>query len=300
MISKSLKILVVLSGLFVASSAFAALKVVTTTTNLAALVEAVGGEHVEVYSLTKGNQDPHHMDAKPSFIMRASRADLVVSVGLELEIGWLPAMLSGARNPRIMPGQDGSLVLGDYVKPLEVPKGVVSRDQGDVHPDGNPHFMLDPVRVGNLALVVAKRLKVLDPKHGTYFEQKAQAFKSRMDEAAKVWANAIQKAGIKEIYTYHKTLSYFLQRMQVKAVGYIEPKPGVPPTASHVLSLIKAAKQKKVQLILVENLYETAIPKRIQKEVNGMKVSSVPVSVGGAAGVTSLDMLYESLVKSLQ
>ena len=300
MISKSLKILVVLSGLFVASSAFAALKVVTTTTNLAALVEAVGGEHVEVYSLTKGNQDAHYMDAKPSFIMRAARADLVVSVGLELEIGWLPAMISGARNPKIMPGQEGSLVLGDHVKPLEIPKGAISRDQGDVHPDGNPHFMLDPVRAGKLALVVAKRLTALAPKDGAYFNKNAQAFKSRMDEGAKVWAAAIKKAGIKQIFTYHKTLSYFLQRMDVNAVGYIEPKPGVPPTASHVLSLIKSAKQKKVQLILVEHLYETAIPKRIQKEVNGMKVASVPVLVGAEPDVNSLYSLYESLVKSLQ
>ena len=199
-----------------------------------------------------------------------------------------------------MPGQAGSLVLGRHVEPLEVPKGVISRDQGDIHPDGNPHFMLDPLRVGELALVVADKLSSLAPGHGPFFQKRAKAFKNRMVASMKIWQAAVEKSGAQKVFTYHKTLTYFLQRLGVKTLGYIEPKPGVPPTAGHVLSLIKLAKRQKISLILLENLYEPTIPLRIKKEIQGMKVAAVPVSVGGAPGVTSLGLLYESMVKSLQ
>ena len=277
----------------------AAVKVMTTTSNVANLVKIVGGDLVEVTSFTTGTQDPHFAEAKPSYVMKASRADLVVSVGLELEIGWLPAILNGARNPRLMPGELGSLVLGDYVTPLEVPKGVVSREHGDVHPDGNPHFMLDPIRAGQLALVVANRLGELDKVNVNVYQSNGQKFKDEMNRLTEVWQKQIAASGVRKLYTYHKTLTYFLARMGLESAGFIEPKPGVPPSGRHIHGLIAKAKNKNVRLILNENLFSTKAAYRIQKDVNHLKVVSVPVSVGGAPAVASLQDLYQGLVDAI-
>ena len=156
------KTLVLFALLNLSSLALASIKVVTTTTNAKALVEEIAGDLVSVDSLTKGSQDPHFVEAKPSFMMKVAKCDLLVSIGLDLEIGWLPSILRGARNAKVMQGQPGSLILGEKVKPLDIPHGGVSRDQGDVHPDGNPHFMLDPVRAGELGVELGKRLSELD------------------------------------------------------------------------------------------------------------------------------------------
>ena len=278
----------------------AAVKVMTTTSNVANLVKIVGGDLVEVTSFTTAAQDPHFAEAKPSFVMKASRADLVVSVGLELEIGWLPAILDGARNPRLMAQELGSLVLGDYVeKPLEVPKGAMSREHGDVHPDGNPHFMLDPIIAGQLALVVATRLGDLDKVNGGVYLSNGQKFKDEMNRLTKVWQKQIAASGAPKLYTYHKTLTYFLARMGIKSSGFIEPKPGVPPSGRHIHGLIAKAKNENIKLILNENLFPIKAARRIQKDVNDLKVVSVPVSVGGPPEVVSLKVLYQRLVDAI-
>jgi ABC-type Zn uptake system ZnuABC Zn-binding protein ZnuA len=299
MLSKFFKFIsILIVGLF-SVNANSQIKVITTTTNAAALMKEVGGEHVDVTSLTTGTQDPHFVEAKPSFMIKVSRADLLVSIGLELELGWLPAILNGARNPNIMPGAKGSLVLGDKIKPLEIVSGTISREHGDVHPDGNPHFMLDPIRVANLALVVADKLSELDTKNSEYFQLRGKKYSDKLQKSTKVWQDQILRSGRKNIFTYHKTLTYFLARMSISSIGYIEPKPGVPPTPSHVLGLIKLAKKQNIDLIIVENYFEQSAAKRIAKDVKNAQVRSVPVAVGGATSVNSLDSLYEILISSL-
>ncbi len=279
----------------VASTALAKVNVITTTTNVENLVRKIGGEHVSVESLTKGSQDPHYVEAKPSFMMKAARTDLLVSIGMDLEIGWLPSILKGARNRDIMPGGKGSLVLGKSVRALEIPSSV-SRDQGDVHPDGNPHFMLDPIRAGAAGLDVAKKLGELDPNNSSFFTKRAQAFQTKMTKLHKKWKEELDGRGVKEIVTYHKTLTYFLNTMGIRSLTTVEPKPGVPPTAGHILGVIKLVKSKKIKLILVENYFETTAALRVQKSAPEVVVKSVPISVGGAPGVTSLENLYQSLV----
>jgi zinc/manganese transport system substrate-binding protein len=295
MIFKTIILLVMLNF---AHPAEAALRVLTTTTNAKALVEEIGGDLVHVESLTKGSQDPHYVEAKPSFMMKASKCDLLVSIGLDLEIGWLPSILRGARNGKVMPGQAGSLVLGNHVTPMDIPHGGVTRDQGDVHPDGNPHFMLDPVRAAELGLVIGKKLSELDPANGKHYQDRAQSFQEAMLKLSSSLKTKIAATGIKKIITHHKTLTYFLERMGVHSIATVEPKPGVPPSASHILGLIKIAKVQAIKLILVENYFEMTPALRVQKEVPGLKVSSIPVSVEGDPEVKSLGQLYQAIAKT--
>lgn len=292
------RILAVLGLLFSYSNVAAQVKVVTTTSNGADLVKQVGGDKVDVYSLTKGTQDPHYVDAKPSYIMKVARADLLVSVGLELEGAWLPSVLSGARNSSLMPGAKGSLILGKHISPIDVPTKNLSREHGDVHPGGNPHFLLDPIRAGDLALVVAKKLTELDRKNARFYQDNAFQFKKELTEMSKSWQKQVKASGIKTVFTYHKTLAYFLKRMGVKAAASIEPKPGIPPTARHILSLVRISKSKNVRLTLVESLFDASPARKIQKENPAMKIQKVPVAVGAYSNVNSLKSLYRELAAS--
>ena len=293
------KLLMILLLFNTANLADAEINVVTTASNAAALIKEIGGKQVNVTSLTKGSQDPHYVEAKPSYMMMVSKADLLVSIGLDLEIGWLPSLLKGARNSQVVAGAKGSLVLGDFIEPLEKIEGNISREHGDVHPFGNPHFLLDPMRTAALSHVVAKKLGELDPTNRDVFNQNAVEFASRLKELTDIWKKQIKESGVKEIFTYHKTLVYFLERMHVHSVGSIEPKPGVPPTPGHILGLIKVAKKLGIRLTLVENYFETTAAERIARDVEGMQVKSVPVSVEGAEGITYLVDLYKALVAAV-
>jgi len=296
----SLIVLVALFGLFLANVAEAKLNVVTTIPDLAVIVSEIGGDNVSVQSFSKGTQDPHFIEAKPSYMVKASRADLVVSLGLELEIGWLPPILQGARNPRVMPGTQGYLELGPYLDPIEVPTEKVTRAEGDVHPFGNPHFNLDPIRMGKAAVIIAGRLGELDPDHAASYAEKAQSFKSRMEEKTKGWLARISKSGVTKVITYHKTLNYFFDRFGLNDPINLEPKPGIPPTAQHVLEVIKVAKAQNIKLIMVENFYDTNFAGKIRSEIPDMRVVIIPVEVGGDPAIKTLDDLYENLVSVIE
>lgn len=292
--------LILIFSLFLISSSWAKLNILTTTSDLAALAAEIGGDEVSVESISKGTQDQHFIEAKPSFMLKASKADLVLAIGLELEIGWLPSIIRGARNPKILPSSNGYLEVGPTVDLLEKPNGAITRAMGDVHPDGNPHVVLDPLRMSEIALAVAKRMKLLDSDHGDSYILRAEAFKKRMTEKTKLWKNRIKKSGIQEVVTYHKTLSYFLNRFEIKNEIFLEPKPGIPPTATHLIEVVNQVKNKKIPLVLIENYFDLTSGKRVASEVSGIRVESVPVAVGGLSEVKTLDDLYESLVKIIE
>lgn len=298
------KFFIFIAGLLIilsfAGTAEAKLNVVTTIPDLAAIVSEIGGDNVSVQSLSKGTQDPHFIEAKPSYMVKVNQTDLVVSLGLELEIGWLPPILQGARNPKVMPGTNGYLELGPFINPIEVPKEKVTRAEGDVHPFGNPHFNLDPIRMGKAAVIIAERLGEMDPEHAAYCAENARKFKLRMEEKAKNWQARINKTGIKEIITYHKTLNYFFNRFGIENLINLEPKPGIPPTAQHILEVIKVAKERNIKLIMVENFYDTSFADKITREVPGLRVVIVPVEVGGDSTIKTLDDLYENLVRVME
>jgi zinc/manganese transport system substrate-binding protein len=252
------------------TSAFAKLSVVTTSSDIAAIASEIGAGDVNVDALGKGSQDLHTLEPKPSFMARLSRADLLIANGLQLEIGWLPSVIRGARNPKLNPGQSGYLELGDKLQPIEVGTAQVTRAAGDVHPDGNPHWTLDPIRVAKAGMIVAERFGELDSANASKYIERAKKFEARLTEKTKQWSERIKKSGVKEVVTYHKTLNYFLDRFDVKGVGYLEPKPGIPPTAQHILDLIKTVKERGVRLILVEHYYDDKAAVRVASDFPAM------------------------------
>jgi zinc/manganese transport system substrate-binding protein len=288
--------------LAVGGSALAAtpLKVVATTTDLRALVAEIGGHDVVVESLAKGSQDPHFIDAKPSFMVKVSEANLFVATGLGLEAGWLPPILTGARNPAITSGRPGLFEAGNTIDPIEIPGAGATRADGDVHPEGNPHFTLDPLRMAKAGEALAERLAVLDPAHAPAFRQRAASFKARMEAKTKDWQTRVTASGVKGVVTYHRTLNYFLARFGIEGVATLEPVPGVPPTAKHILEVIETVKTRGITVILVENFFDTAAADRVAQDVPTVRVATVPVAVGAAPGIVTLDDLYEALVRALE
>ena len=282
------------------SRAEAKLAVVAATTDLASLVSEIGGDDVSVDAIAKGTQDPHFIEAKPSYMTKLSHADLVVAVGLDLEVGWMPSILRGARNPKINPGNQGYLELGSAIDPLEVPEGKISRAEGDVHPFGNPHFTLDPIRMGVAGLALAERLGELDTAHAAAYMTRAKAFQKRMEDKTKLWQARVEKSKVKSAVSYHKTLTYFFTRFHIQNPAILEPKPGIPPTSGHIIEVIQMIREKKIPLIMVENFFDPTVTNRIKEEVPGIHIAVVPVSVDGAPGIKTLDDLYEKLVSTIE
>ncbi|MDZ4660265.1 MAG: metal ABC transporter substrate-binding protein [Pseudomonadota bacterium] len=282
-----------------AVSALAELNVVTTTTDLRAITNEVGQKFINVNSIAKGTQDPHFIEAKPSYMTKVSKADLLIAIGLDLEVGWLPSLIRGARNPKINQGQKGYLEVGTFVKPLEIPIGRISRADGDVHPFGNPHVTLDPIRTGEIALKIAERLGELDSANTAEYQKNALALQLRMQKKTKEWQQRIQAAGIKKAVTYHRTLTYFLDRFQIENPVILEPKPGIPPTSAHILKVIDTIKKDQISLILVENYFAPTVTEKIKQTIPSIRSATVPVAVDGAEGIATIDDLYENLVKGI-
>ena len=291
----------ILSCLFIFPNlAEAKLNVVTTLTDLAAITKEVAGDEATVESIAKGTQDPHYIEAKPSFMLKVNHADLLISIGLELEVGWLPSLVRGGRNPKIKQGELGFLEVGPLVNPLEVPTGSISRAEGDVHPDGNPHVTLDPLRAGEIAGIIADRLSALDASHEALFHGNAKKFQERMKQKLAAWKERIGKSGVKKAISYHKTLTYFFDRFGIKNSAILEPKPGIPPTSAHVMDVIALMKQEKISLIMVENMFDPTVTNKIINDIPAARAVTVPVAVGGEEKIHSMDDLYESLVKAVE
>ncbi len=286
--------------LYAVSKAEAKINVVTTTPDLAVIVSEIGGDNVSVQSLAKGTQDPHFLEAKPSFMVKVNRADLVISTGLELEIGWLPPIIQGARNPKVMPGTDGYLEVGQFITPIELPTTKVTRAEGDVHPFGNPHFMVDPIRAGRVAVGIADHLAEMDPDHAAIYKDNASKLQKRLEDKTKLWQARIAKSGVTEVVTYHKTLNYFLDRFGIDNPINLEPKPGIPPTAQHIMEVIRVVKEKNIKLVMIENFYDKSFADKIATEVPGIKIVTIPVEVGGEPSIKTLDDLYEHLVTVIE
>ncbi|MGZ3725645.1 MAG: metal ABC transporter substrate-binding protein [Pseudobdellovibrio sp.] len=275
--------------------AHAKLNVATTTTDLEALVKQIGQDQVEVFSIAKGTQDPHQIDAKPSFMVKLRNTDLVVEQGLELESAWIDPLIQGSRNSKLN-DKNAVLELAGELNPIEKPTGNISRSEGDVHPGGNPHFQLDPIRLGQAATLIAKRMGELDPAKKDFYYKNAESFNKSMIDKTKDWQARIIKSGIKEIVTYHKTFSYFCSRFQIQCNVQLEPKPGIPPTASHILSVIDQMKKRNLHLVLIENLYDDSVKDKLASAA-AAKVYRVPVSVGGEPEIKTNEQLIEKLVK---
>jgi len=252
------------------------LKVVTTLSDFASLAETIGGERVEALSLAKGYQDPHFVEPKPSFILKLHDADLLIVAGLELEIGYLPPLLDQARNDAVRPSGRGYLDASIGCEILEKPTTQVTRAMGDVHPYGNPHYWLDPANGRVIARAIAARLAALDPGGKPVFDKNLAAFEARLAQAEARWAPL---AGTR-VVTYHSSWPNFARYFKLDVVGYLEPKPGIPPTPQHKLEIINLLLQQKVPLILMEVYFDRKDPDFVAQKTGANVVMLTP-SVGG-------------------
>ena len=253
----------------------AKLQIVTSHADLAAISKAVGGDRVAVTNLCEPTQDPHFVDARPNLMLAINRADLVIVVGLELEVGWLPSLLTGARNPKVLPGQDGYLDTSAFVKRREIPKGTVDRSQGDIHPGGNPHFSRDPRSGIAIASGIARRLGRLDPDGASAYRRGYARFERELDVAMKRWANQLAPHKGTELVGYHKSWTYFAEWLGLKIDLFVEPKPGIPPHPAHVASLLKLMRARKVKAILQEEYYPDRTA-RLLATKTGAKLLKMP------------------------
>ncbi len=268
------------------------LSVVTSTTDLAALTEEVGGDKLNVESIAKGYQDPHFVEAKPSFLLKLRQADLLISVGLQLEIGWLPPLITQSGNPRIQVGAQGYLDASQFAKILEIPQGTVTRAEGDVHPLGNPHYWLDPDNGRRIARGIANKLADLDPADGAFFQQRFQDFEKRLLAAEQKWDAEMKPYRGRKVVTYHRSLPNFAKHFGLDVIGYVEPRPGIPPTPSHTLELMQLMKRENCKIILVEPYFDLKTPQSIARETGAQVVVYLP-SVGGAKEVTTYFQLFD-------
>jgi len=270
-----------LLALSLASPALAAPpKVITTTEDLASLAREVGGDKLTVESLARGYQDPHFVEPKPSFIIKLHGADLLIVIGRELEIGWLPPLLTQSRNAKIQPGSPGYLDASIGVRILEMPTGQITRAMGDVHPSGNPHYWLDPDNGRIIAKSIVRALSSIAPADKAYFDQRYADFDRRLAEAQKRWDAAMAPYKATKVVTYHNSWPNFTERFGLDVIGYVEPKPGIPPSPSHTIALIAEMKRQQVKIILVEPYFDLKTPEAIIREVGGKVVVLAP-STGG-------------------
>ena len=270
----------------------AKIKIVTSTSDMASLAQEVGGDRVEVESIARGYQDPHFVEAKPSFLLRLRQADLLIVVGLDLEIGWLPPLITQSGNPRIQLNSGGYLDASQFAEILEKPTGVVTRAMGDVHPFGNPHYWLDPDNGRRIAQGIANKLSELRASDAAYFNGRFADFDKRLTDAEKVWDAQMESFHGRKVVTYHRSWPNFLKHFGLVSAGEIEPRPGIPPTPSHTLELINMMKRDNVKILLVEPYFDLKTPNSIAHDT-GAQVAVMPPSVGGEKEITDYFKLFD-------
>src|SRR5262245_23165582 len=278
-----------------ASAALAAepVSIVTTTADIAAIVKAIGGDRVTVESIAKGYQDPHFVEAKPSFVRVVNRARMLFNVGLELEVGWLPLLIQGARNPSMT-----VVDLSSGIAVLEKPSGPISRAQGDVHPLGNPHYWLDPRNGVIMGRRVAQELKTVAAADAATFDQNLKSFEMDTTARRKRWEEQMAPCRGAELVSYHKEWEYLVNWLGLNVVGYVEDKPGIPATPRHLEELVQTMQQKKVKALLASNYTNPNVPKSVA-EKTGAKLVVLASSVGGEESVRTYGDLFESIVGKL-
>jgi len=275
------------------------IQIMTATTDLASLAQEVGGDKVEVESIARGYQDPHFVDAKPSFLLKLKHADLLIVVGLELEIGWLPPLINQSTNPKIQVGAPGYLDASRFARILEIPTGQVTRAEGDVHPLGNPHYWLDPENGLRIAKGIADKLSEMRPGDATYFAQRFTDFEQRLKQADQRWLAEMKPYEGRKIVTYHRSWPNFAEHFHLNVVGYVEPRPGIPPSPQHTVELIQQMKRDNVKVIVVEPYFDLKTPNAVARETGG-KVLVLPPSVGGEKEITDYFKLFDYDISKLK
>jgi ABC-type Zn uptake system ZnuABC Zn-binding protein ZnuA len=275
------------------------LQIMTATTDLASLAQEVGGDKIEVESIARGYQDPHFVDAKPSFLLKLKRADLLIVVGLELEIGWLPPLINQSTNPKIQVSAPGYLDASRFARILEIPTGQVTRAEGDVHPLGNPHYWLDPENGLRIAKGISEKLSEMRPGDAAYFAQRYADFEQRLKKSDEHWLEEMKPYAGRKIVTYHRSWPNFADHFHLNVVGYVEPRPGIPPSPQHTVELINQMKRENVKVIVVEPYFDLKTPNAVGRETGG-QVLVLPPSVGGEKEITDYFKLFDYDISKLK
>lgn len=281
-----------ISIFFLLTTTLAQLKVVTTTTVIYDLVKNVGGDKVEVDYLSRGDQDVHFLEVLPSYMMKLREADIFFQIGMQLEM-WAPQLVDGSRNSSLK-----IVYLSDAITPKEVPTTKVDASQGDVHPQGNPHYWLDPYNAKSMGEVIYLELALSSPENDSYFKKNLDAYIKKLDNKIIEWEEKMSKLKQKEIIFFHSSWIYFADRFGIKIAGYVEPKPGIPPTPSHNAEIIQLVKKKNIKLIVIEVFYSDSAPNQIAS-MTGAEVLKVPTQVYGLENITSYIEMMDYIVNQI-
>ena len=268
------------------------LRVVATIPDLADIARQVGGERVEAESIAAGIQDPHYVDPKPSFVVKLNRADVFLQVGLDLEIGWAPQLLNQSRNARIQKGGEGYLDASEGIEILERPQGPVSRAEGDIHVFGNPHYWMDPLNAKSIAARVSETFGRLRPQWAAEFEGRRAAFSERIDRSLEAWLSRLRPYAGRPTIAYHNSWPYFSRRFGILVEGFIEPKPGIPPSPRDLVRAVDLVRTRRIQVIL-HTVYYDDKPSRFVADKTGARLVTLATSVGGAPGVDDYFELFD-------
>jgi zinc/manganese transport system substrate-binding protein len=296
------KLLLGTLGLLLAFSAQAKLNIVATTPDLASIAKEVGGDKVDITTLARPTEDPHFVDAKPSFIVKLNKAAALVEGGAELEVGWLPALLAGARNDKLASGQPGRILCNEGVRMLEVPTAL-TRAEGDIHPLGNPHFVVDPVNARIIALHLVDAFSKLDSGSAAAFQANGKKFVDALDAKLTEWTAKLAPFKGAKVVSYHKSWPYFGERFGLEMDLFLEPKPGIPPSPAHLASVITKMKDEHARVIIVDPYLNRKTAETVARSTDAkvVDVAQFPGGVKGTEGgyVQLLDYLVNSLAKAL-
>ena len=289
--------LLILCCSFATGPAWARLSLFACEPEWAILAETLGGDRVEVYAATTPHQDPHYVQARPSLIAKARRADLLVCTGAELEQGWLPLGLRKARNPDILPGAKGYFEAADYVELQEIP-AALDRAEGDIHARGNPHVQLDPRNIRKVARALSDRVALLDPSNAGFYQRQLGEFLNAWDAAIVRWEATTASMRGQRIVVHHREWIYLLDWLGLERAGALEPKPGVPPSAGYLASLKKALEADPASLIIRSPLSDPR-PASWLSEQSGIPVAELPQAPGGSDDTGDLFTWFDTIVKHL-
>jgi len=273
------------------------IKVVTTTTDLRSITEMIGGNKVSVSSIATGYQNPHFVDPKPSYIISLSNADLFVTVGLDLETGWSPQLVSSSRNTKIQKGSPGYVDASEGVGLLQVPSSV-NRGEGDIHIYGNPHYWLDPLNGKVIARNIASGLERVDPSNKDFYEANLHAFFTKIDQKLREWAAKMAPYNGSKIIAYHNEWVYFEHRFGLQIVDFMEPKPGIPPSPSQLVKVIKEISANKIKVIISSPYFTTSSSDVVAKQT-GVKELTLATSVGAFSSIKNYFDLFDYDVDQL-
>lgn len=265
---------------------------------IGAITKSIGGEHIITVVLARGNWDPHFVVPRPSLISKVRRADALIMNGGQLEIGWLPPLINRAGNPKAKPGTSTFLNLSHHVELIQKPKNV-SRSGGDIHPDGNPHFHLDPNNILILANTIKKFLISIDSEHSNIYENNFSAFKSSWDKKLVIWKERMDSNRNKKVIQFHDNLAYFNKNYGLQSIGTIEPLPGIPPSSRHTLNLINLIKEQKPCCILHDVYHSTKTAKYISDKT-GIRVVLMPHDIGALETIDDLISLFDYLTSAIK